>query len=387
MSNKKFFSSNFKLGILGGGQLGKMLLQDCIRYDIYTKVMDPNKEAPCQRICNEFIIGSLTNYEDVVSFCEDVDIVTVEIENVNVDALEFLEKNGKKVFPSSKTLRIIQDKSKQKDFYVEHDLPTSSYKNYDNLSDVITDFNQGKITLPKVWKSAKFGYDGKGVKIIHSSDDLQNLPDVPCLIEEKVKIKKEVSVIVARNQNKEEICFPAVEMEFNDHSNLVEYIICPANITKKLEEKACDIAIKTAKSFNSIGLLAVELFITENNEILINEVAPRPHNSGHHTIECCLTSQFDQHIRAILNLPLGNSSLKSPGIMVNLIGENEFEGNVVYENIEKILKISGVSTHFYGKKKSRLNRKMGHVTIVHNDINEAKKIGKEVKKLIKVTTE
>ena len=387
MSNKKFFSSNFKLGILGGGQLGKMLLQDCIRYDIYTKVMDPNKEAPCQRICNEFTIGNLTNYEDVVSFCEDVDVVTVEIENVNTDALELLEKNGKKVFPSSKTLRIIQDKSKQKDFYIEHGLPTSSYKNYDNLSDVITDFNQGKITLPKVWKSAKFGYDGKGVKIIYSSDDLQNLPDVPCLIEEKVKIKKEVSVIVARNQNKEEICFPAVEMEFNDHSNLVEYIICPANITKKLEEKAYNIAIKTAKSFNSIGLLAVELFITENNEILINEVAPRPHNSGHHTIECCLTSQFDQHIRAVLNLPLGNTSLKKPGIMVNLIGENEFEGNVVYENIGKILEIPGVSAHFYGKKKSRLNRKMGHVTIVNKDINEAKKIGKEVKKLIKVTAE
>ena len=387
MSNKKFFSSNFKLGILGGGQLGKMLLQDCIRYDIYTKVMDPNKEAPCQRICNEFTIGNLTNYEDVVSFCEDVDVVTVEIENVNTDALEFLEKNGKKVFPSSKTLRIIQDKSKQKDFYIEHDLPTSSYKNYDSLSDVIKDFNEGKITLPKVWKSAKFGYDGKGVKIIHNSDDLQNLPDLPCLIEEKVKIKKEVSVIVARNQNKEEICFPAVEMEFNDHSNLVEYIICPANITKKLEEKAYNIAIKTAKSFNSIGLLAVELFITENNEILINEVAPRPHNSGHHTIECCLTSQFDQHIRAVLNLPLGNTSLKRPGIMVNLIGENEFEGNVVYENIGEILEIPGVSAHFYGKKKSRLNRKMGHVTIVNKDINEAKIIGKEVKKLIKVTAE
>ena len=387
MSNKKFFSSNFKLGILGGGQLGKMLLQDCTRYDIYTKVMDPNKEAPCQRICNEFTIGNLTNYEDVVSFCEDLDVVTVEIENVNTDALEFLEKNGKKVFPSSKTLRIIQDKSKQKDFYIEHDLPTSSYKNYDNLSDVITDFNEGKITLPKVWKSAKFGYDGKGVKIIHNSDDLQNLPDVPCLIEEKVKIKKEISVIVARNQNKEERCFPVVEMEFNDHSNLVEYIICPADITKKLEEKAYYIAIKTAKSFNSTGLLAVELFITENNEILINEVAPRPHNSGHHTIECCLTSQFDQHIRAVLNLPLGNTSLKSPGITVNLIGENEFEGNVVYENIRKILEISGVSAHFYGKKKSRLNRKMGHVTIVNKDINEAKKIGKQVKKLIKVTAE
>ena len=387
MTNKKIFSSNFKLGILGGGQLGKMLLQDCIRYDIFTKVMDPNKEAPCRRICNEFIIGNLTNFEDVVSFCKDVDVVTVEIENVNTDALEFLEKNGKKVFPSSKTLKTIQDKSLQKDFYKKNDLPTSSYKNYENLSDVITDYDEGKITLPKVWKSAKFGYDGKGVKIIHSPSALQNLPDVPCIIEEKVKIKKEISVIVARNENKEEVCFPIVEMEFNDQSNLVEYIICPANISKKLEEKAFETAIKTAKSFNSIGLLAVELFITENNEILINEVAPRPHNSGHHTIECCLTSQFDQHIRAVLNLPLGNSSLKTPGIMVNLIGENEIEGNVVYENIEKILEIPGLSAHFYGKKKSRLNRKMGHVTVVQKDINEAKKIGKKVKKLIKVTAE
>ena len=387
MSTKKNFSSNFKLGILGGGQLGKMLLQDCIRYDIYSKVMDSNKEAPCQGICNEFIVGNLTKYEDVVSFCHDVDVVTVEMENVNTDALEFLEKNGKKVFPSSKILRIIQDKSKQKDFYIQHELPTSNYKNYGNLSAVIKDYDEGKVSLPIVWKSAKFGYDGKGVKIIHSFDELQNLSDVPCLLEEKVKIKKEISVIVARNQSKEEKCFPAVEMEFNDHSNLVEFIMCPANISKELEEKAFDTALKTAKSFNIFGLLAVELFITEDNEILINEVAPRPHNSGHHTIECCLTSQFDQHIRSVLNLPLGNTSLKSPGIMVNLIGENEFEGNVKYENIEKILEIPGVSVHFYGKKKSRLNRKMGHVTIVHKDINKAKKIGKKVKKLIKVTSE
>lgn len=387
MSDVQFFSSNFKLGILGGGQLGKMLLQDCNRYDIFSKVMDPNKEAPCQKICNEFIVGDLTNYDQVVSFCEDVDIVTVEIENINTDALAFLERNGKKVFPPSKTLKTIQNKSKQKDFYIKNNLPTSNYKNYQSLKELMVDFNEGRIKLPSVWKSAKFGYDGKGVKIIYEIGDLKNLPDVPCLIEEKVKIKKEISVIVARNQNKEQKCFPVAEMEFNNDSNLVEYIICPANISKELEKNALEIAGKTAESFNSIGLLAVELFVTENNEILINEVAPRPHNSGHHTIECCLTSQFDQHIRSVLNLPLGDTSLKSPGAMVNLIGENKIEGNVVYQNIEKILAIPGVSAHFYGKKKSRLNRKMGHITIVHNDINEAIKIGKKVKKLIKVTAE
>ena len=387
MSDVQFFSSNFKLGILGGGQLGKMLLQDCNRYDIFSKVMDPNKEAPCQKICNEFIVGDLTHYDQVVSFCEDVDIVTVEIENINTDALAFLERNGKKVFPPSKTLKTIQNKSKQKDFYIKNNLPTSNYKNYQSLKELMVDFNEGRIKLPSVWKSAKFGYDGKGVKIIYEIGDLKNLPDVPCLIEEKVKIKKEISVIVARNQNKEQKCFPVAEMEFNNDSNLVEYIICPANISKELEKNALEIAGKTAESFNSIGLLAVELFVTENNEILINEVAPRPHNSGHHTIECCLTSQFDQHIRSVLNLPLGDTSLKSPGAMVNLIGENKIEGNVVYQNIEKILAIPGVSAHFYGKKKSRLNRKMGHITIVHNDINEAIKIGKKIKKLIKVTAE
>ena len=385
MIENQFFSSDFKLGILGGGQLGKMLLYDSIRYDIYTKIMDPNKNAPCHKICDEFIVGDLTDYDHVVNFCEDVDVITVEIENVNTDALEFLEKNGKKVYPSSKTLKTIQNKSKQKDFYIKNNLPTSSYKNYQNKSEVISDLKNGHFKLPCVWKSAKFGYDGKGVKIVKTFEDIKNLPDLECLIEQKVKIKKEVSVIVARNPNKDETCFPIVEMEFNDDSNLVEYVICPAKISKELEEKAYDIALQTARCFNSIGLLAVELFITENDEILINEVAPRPHNSGHHTIECCLTSQFDQHIRSILNLPLGNTELKIPGIMLNLVGENKIEGFVKYENIDEILNIIGVSAHFYGKKKSRLNRKMGHITVVNNNIEEALKIGKRIKKIVKVT--
>ncbi len=381
----QFFSSNFKLGILGGGQLGKMLLYDCKRYDIFTKVMDPNKNAPCNKIADVFTVGDLMDYDDVINFCSDADVITVEIENVNTDALEFLEKNGKKVFPTASTLKTIQNKSKQKDFYKENSLPTSAYKNYTDISEITEDYNNGNIQLPAVWKSAKFGYDGKGVKIINNFDDIKNLPNVECLIEDKVNIKKEISVIVARNQQNQEACFPVVEMEFNDSSNLVEYVMCPAKISKELEEKAYEIAIKTAQCFKSVGLLAVELFITNNDEILINEVAPRPHNSGHHTIECCFTSQFDQHIRSVLNLPLGNTGIKIPGIMVNLVGENQIEGDVVYKNIEELFNISGVYTHLYGKKKSRLNRKMGHITIVNKEIEKAIKIGKEIKELVKVT--
>lgn len=381
----QFFSSKFKLGILGGGQLGKMLLYDCKRYDVFTKIMDPNKNAPSSKLADEFIVGDLTNYDDVINFCENVDVVTVEIENVNTEALEYLENNGKKVYPSSATLKTIQNKSIQKDFYTKNNLPTSSYKNYKFIKDVINDYNDDKLKLPAVWKSAKFGYDGKGVKILKNINDIESLPDTECLIEEKVDIKKEISVIVARNKNKDEVCFPAVEMEFNSDSNLVEYIMCPANISKEIEEKAYEIALNTARKFNSIGLLAVELFLTSKDEVLINEVAPRPHNSGHHTIECCFTSQFDQHIRSVLNLPLGNTDIKIPGIMVNLVGENKVEGDVIYKNIEKIFNISGVSTHLYGKKKSRLNRKMGHITIVHSEIEKAIQIGKEIKELIKVT--
>ena len=381
----QFFSSNFKLGILGGGQLGKMLLSESIRYDIFSKVLDPNPNAPCSTIANEFTVGDLTNYQDVINFCEDVDVVTVEIENVNSDALAFLESKGKKVFPSASTLKTIQNKSIQKDFYKKNNLPTSKYKNYNSLAELLNDFNKNKIQLPAVWKSAKFGYDGKGVNIIENSDDLNSLPDVECLIEDKVAIKKEISVIVARNEDGEQACFPIVEMEFNPISNLVEYIMCPADISKELEDCAVSVAIKTAQRLNCVGLLAVELFITNEDEILINEVAPRPHNSGHHTIECCITSQFDQHIRSILNLPLGNTAIKIPGIMVNLVGENKVEGDVVYQNINKVLEMDGVYTHIYGKKKSRLNRKMGHITVANKDISEAIHIGKKIKQIVKVT--
>ena len=382
----QFFSSDFKLGILGGGQLGKMLLYDAKRYDLHTKVMDSNKDAPCNKIADDFIIGDITDYDDVVNFGNSVDLITVEIENVNTDALEFLEKSGKKVYPSSKNLRIIQNKSDQKNFYSKNNLPTSRFKNYLNIEELKRNFLNDNFEFPFVWKSSRFGYDGKGVKIIKNIKDLDFSYDHQCLIEEKVSIKKELSVIVSRNTDGEIKCFPVVEMEFNEKSNLVEYVMCPANISKQTEEKSIIIASEIAKKFEMVGLLAVELFVTNEDEILINEVAPRPHNSGHHTIECCVTSQFDQHIRSILNLPLGKTDILIPGIMVNLVGENMEEGNVNYKNINDIFDIPGVYIHIYGKKKSRLNRKMGHITIVNKNINDAIEMSKEIRKIIKVTS-
>ncbi len=382
----QFFSSDFKLGILGGGQLGKMLLYDAKRYDLHTKVMDSNKDAPCNKIADDFIIGDITDYDDVINFGNSVDLITVEIENVNTDALEFLEKSGKKVYPSPKNLRIIQNKSDQKNFYSKNNLPTSRFKNYSNIEELKRNFRHDNFEFPFVWKSSRFGYDGKGVKIIKNIEDLDFSYDHQCLIEEMVSIKKELSVIVSRNSDGEIKCFPVVEMEFNEKSNLVEYVMCPANISKQTEENAIIIASEIAKKFEMVGLLAVELFVTNEDEIVINEVAPRPHNSGHHTIECCVTSQFDQHIRSILNLPLGETGILIPGIMVNLVGENMEEGNVNYKNINDIFDIPGVYIHIYGKKKSRLNRKMGHITIVNKDINKAIEIGKSIKNKIKVTS-
>ena len=380
----QLFSSKFKLGILGGGQLGKMLLYDAKRYDLHTKVMDSNFEVPCARLADEFILGDITNYDDVINFGNKVDIITVEIEKINTDALLFLEKKGKKIFPSAVTLKIIQNKTQQKEFYQKNNLPTSRFKNYSNIDELKINFEKDNFKFPFVWKSSRFGYDGKGVKIIKKFDDLNFSYDEECLIEEKISIKKELSVIVARNIDGEMKCFPVVEMEFNDKSNLVEYVMCPANISSDIESRAIEIAMKASEKFNMVGLLAVELFLDVNDKIIINEVAPRPHNSGHHTIECCITSQFDQHIRSILNLPLGETQILIPGIMVNLIGENKVEGNVVYQNINDIFEIPGVFIHIYGKKKSRLDRKMGHITIVNKDISKAIEIGKKIKKKIKV---
>ncbi|MBD0830721.1 5-(carboxyamino)imidazole ribonucleotide synthase [Aestuariibaculum sediminum] len=382
-----YFSSNFKLGILGGGQLGKMLLNDTRKFDIYTCVLDASNEAPCKIASNEFHLGDLMDFDAVYNFGKQVDVLTIEIENVNVDALETLEKEGVKVYPASKTLRTIQNKARQKLFYIDNNLPTSPFKRFAYTSEIKEAINHGSLTLPFVWKSAQFGYDGQGVKIVKTVSDLEGLPNVECIAEALVPFKNELAVIVARTPSGESKNFPVVEMEFHPEANQVEYVICPARIPEDVAQKAINVALKTSEAFDHVGLLAVEMFQTQDDEILINEVAPRPHNSGHQSIEASYTSQFEQHLRAILDLPLGRTDSKVGGVMVNLVGAEGYSGNVVYENIETIMRLNGVTPHIYGKKQTRPFRKMGHVTIVDHDINEARKIAEEVKSTIKVISE
>lgn len=379
-----YFSSDFKLGILGGGQLGKMMLYTTRKFDITTHVMDASDDAPCKIACDQFIIGDLMNYDDVYDFGKQVDVLTFEIENVNVDALEALEKEGKKVYPSSKTLRTIQNKATQKLFYRDHQIPTSDFTRFAYLSEIEDAIDNGGLHFPFVWKAAQFGYDGNGVKVVRQLTDLNGLPKSECIAENLIPFKNELAVIVARNEAGDVKTYPVVEMEFHPEANQVEYVICPARIDDSVAKKAIEVALKVSKAFNHVGLLAVEMFQTENDEILVNEVAPRPHNSGHQTIEASYTSQFEQHIRAILNLPLGQTESKVGGIMVNLVGAEGHTGEVVYENIEAIMKLNGVTPHIYGKKHTRPFRKMGHVTIVNEDLNKAREIAQIVKNTIKV---
>ncbi len=382
-----YFSSDFKLGILGGGQLGKMLLYNTRKFDIYTCVLDASEAAPCKIACDAFHLGDLMDYDAVYNFGRQVDVLTIEIENVNVDALETLEKEGVKVYPASDTLRTIQNKATQKLFYVDNGLPTAPFTRFAYLSEIEDAIANGGLELPFVWKAAQFGYDGNGVKVVRKVSDLENLPKGECIAEALVPFKNELAVIVARNASGAIKTFPVVEMEFHPEANQVEYVICPARISDEVANKARAVALNVSKAFNHVGLLAVEMFQTKEDNILINEVAPRPHNSGHQTIEASYTSQFEQHLRAILDLPLGRTDSKVGGVMVNLVGAEGHTGNVVYKNIENIMTMDGVTPHIYGKKQTRPFRKMGHVTIVNEDLNEARRIAEDVKKSIKVISD
>ena len=379
-----YFSSDFKLGILGGGQLGKMMLAELRKFDISTFVLDPSAEAPCQYGAHYFEQGDLLDFQTVYNFGQKVDVLTLEIENVNLDALDQLEAEGKAVYPSVKTLRLIQNKGVQKDHYKSHNIPTSAHQRYAQLSDLVSAVNNHELEFPFVWKLAQFGYDGKGVKIVRSIADLTDLPAGECIAEQLVPFTHELAVIVARSVTGEIKTYPVVEMEFHPEANQVEYVLCPARIDSALAQKATAIALQVSAAFAHVGILAVELFLTAEGDILVNEVAPRPHNSGHYSIEASYTSQFENHVRAILDLPLGDTSSKVAGIMVNLVGDEGFSGPVVYENIAKIMQLKGVTPHLYGKKETRPFRKMGHVTIVHEDINEARKLAEEVKQTIRV---
>ena len=381
-----YFSSDFTIGILGGGQLGKMLLTETRKFDIATKVLDPAADAPSRIACNTFVQGSLTDYDTVYNFGKNVDVLTIEIENVNVAALKQLQAEGVKVYPTPQTIERIQNKATQKQFYAAHNIPTADFKVFNQLSELKQAIEAKAVTLPFVWKSARFGYDGNGVKIVRQLSDLTSLPDGECIAEALVPFAKELAVIVARSASGEVRTYPVVEMEFHPEANQVEYVLCPARINDAIAQKARSVAMQVANAFQVVGLLAVELFLTADGDILVNEVAPRPHNSGHYSIEAAYTNQFEQHLRAILNLPLGCTDSKVAGVMVNLVGAEGYQGDVVYENIEQILAMDCVTPHIYGKRQTRPFRKMGHVTIVSSDIERARAIAEKVKNTILVVS-
>jgi 5-(carboxyamino)imidazole ribonucleotide synthase len=377
---KKWYQSEFKLGVLGGGQLGRMLIQEAINLNVHVHCLDSDLHAPCSEIASSFTLGSLNDFQGVLDFGQDKDVITVEIENVNIEALEALEKQGKKVFPQARVLKLIKDKGLQKQFYKENNIPTADFKLIEDKNQL----EQQKDFLPFVQKLRTGGYDGKGVTTIQSEKDFEKGFDVPSVLEKFVDFEKEIAVIVARNETGEIQTFPAVECEFSESLNLVEFLFSPASITKEVETEAQNIAKEIILKLDMVGILAVEFFLTKSGELLVNEIAPRPHNSGHHTIECNITSQYEQHLRSILNLPLGSTKIIQAGVMVNLLGEANFEGKAIYDGLDEILKIEGVKPHIYGKENTKPFRKMGHVTIVNTDLEEAKKIGRLVQEMIKV---
>lgn len=377
---KNWNGSNFKLGMLGGGQLGRMFIQSALNYDVHVHCIDPDPAAPCEKIAASFKVGSLTDYQTIVDFGKDKDVVTVEIEHVNVEALAALEQAGVKVFPQSKVLSIVQDKGLQKQFYAAHQLPTAPFQLIENKAELI----QAHPAFPFVLKLRKGGYDGKGVQIIKNEKDLETAFDAPCVIETLIPFEKELSVIVARNESGETAVYPSVECEFSPTANLVEFLFSPAEIANEIEKNAQELAVKVIDAIDMVGILAVELFLTKTGELIINEIAPRPHNSGHHTIECCLTSQFEQHMRSVLNMPLGATDLRCPGVMINLLGEAGYEGDAVYQNSNEVLSWKGVYIHLYGKQKTKPFRKMGHVTIIGEDLQTIKNTGRKVAQTLKV---
>lgn len=369
-----------RIGILGGGQLGLMLLQAAVDWNLDIHVLDPDAEAPCRKIAPHFSQGSLQDFDTVYHFGKDLDIITIEIEKVNVEALEALEKEGKKVYPQPSVIRQIQDKRIQKRFYADKQLPTAEFILTENREDV----SKYASFLPAFHKLGKDGYDGRGVQRLSSADDLGKAFDKPGLLEKAVAFEKELAVIVARNANGEIQTFPTVEMAFHPEHNLVEYLFAPAEISSEIDAKAQQIARDTAEAFQIVGLLAVELFLTADGQILINEVAPRPHNSGHHTIRANVTSQYEQHWRAILNLPLGSTRAYGPSAMVNLLGEDGQQGPVIYEGMEKLLATPEVFPFLYWKATTKPFRKMGHITIMDTDIASLKAKADFVRNNIKV---
>ncbi len=378
----KVTGDTFRLGILGGGQLGRMFIQEAANFDVQVHILDESSNGPAGQLATSFTKGDITNYEDVFNFGKSLDLLTVEIENVNIKALFDLEKIGLKVFPQPHVLSTIKDKGTQKEFYRKHNLPTSEFQ----FLDENTPISELEKRIPFVQKLRTGGYDGRGVQLIKNSDDLLNAFTEPSIAEDLIDFEKELSVIVARNERGETAVFPTVECEFND-ANLVEYLFSPADVSEEIEKKAESLAIDVINAFEMVGILAVEMFLTKDGDILVNEVAPRPHNSGHHTIECNITSQFEQHLRSIVNWPLGSTEIEKQGVMLNVLGASGCVGSTIYAGLDELIKIPGVYPHLYGKSTTKPNRKMGHITIAANTMEEAKEKAERVKHIMRVISE
>jgi 5-(carboxyamino)imidazole ribonucleotide synthase len=384
MKNTEYFSSSFSLGIVGGGQLGKMLLQETRRLDITTRVLDPSAQAPCRIATNHFTQGSLTDYQSVKDFGQNCDVITIEIENVNTAALADLQKSGKKVYPQPAIIELIKSKIAQKKFYQKEEVPTAPFKTFVSKRELLAALENKSLSLPLVWKIDTGGFDGRGVSIVRKANQLNDLPDAPCLVENLIPFEKELAVVVARSASGQVKSYPVVEMDFHPTANLVEYVFSPSLLPLAKQQEARQLAENLVENLGLVGILAVEFFYTPQGQLLVNEVAPRVHNSGHLTIEGHLTSQFDQHLRAILGLPLGDTGSIQPAVMINLVGEQGHEGPVKYEGIKDIMALPGVYVHLYGKAQTRPFRKMGHVTILAPTLEEARAKAKKVKRQIKV---
>ena len=382
----KLVTSQFKLGIIAGGQLGKMLSLAASNWDVKTYILDKDLHCPAAPCSTEVIAGDPLNFDDVYQFGQRVDMVTYELEAINTDALKKLVLEGRPVLPEPEALEVIQDKGLQKSFFSDHDIPTSNYTLFSNKTEIEAAITAGSLSFPFVQKLRKGGYDGRGVSIISSQADLERIFDAPSIVEDPVPIQSEISVIAARNPHGEVKCFPVAEMEFNEQANLVELLVCPSTIDSNIQDEAVAIASHLIDSLKLTGLLAIEMFLDTSNKLWVNEVAPRPHNSGHHTIESIVTSQYEQLLRAIFGFPLGSTHIKMPSAMINLLGEPGVEGPVKYEGLSQCMEEEGVKVHLYGKKTTKPFRKMGHITILAPTLEEAKAKAKSVKSKLKVTS-
>lgn len=375
--------NNMNIGILGGGQLGRMLLQAAANYDVTTHVLENDANCPAAHLCHHFTLGDIQDFSTVYAFGKNLDALTIEIESVNVDALEQLEKEGVKIYPTPAAIRIIKNKILQKQFYQENEIPTSDFHVTNLQTDLIIHVN----FLPAVHKLGEGGYDGKGVQVIHSENEIYLGFNGPAVLEKKIKIEKEIALIVAMDGKGETIIYPPAEMVFDPIYNLLDYQISPAKLEEKQLWKAQAIARKVVTCLKSPGLFAIELFIDQEGDVWVNETAPRVHNSGHHTIEANFSSQYDMLLRILMNKPLGNPSSILPSAIINIIGSEGHNGDVYYEGLDEVLKMENVFVHLYGKKQTKPGRKMGHVTIISNDYQELTHKANKIKHTLKATAQ